>query len=655
MLETNRKEQFLTKGTALKRCYRKEKRLMANLNTRQKKCLELLLNEKEFRSAKYLAEKLQVSDKTVLQDIKAIQEYLNPFHVTLIRKTGSGILLPEKARGNQELLNGLRSSAGEEGSVPAEFRRMEIIKRLLLMDESCLSIQKLSDEFYVSRASIVNDFKAIENWVADYGLTLVTSRKGRSLEGPEKGIRHAIAAWVRENNPSKNTEITPGEYMQSGEEETHFIHTGFFTEEEVELSGEVMRYLEQQCSHTITEPYYSYLRDHILICASRTRRGHFIEWDEHKFPKIQPVLLNFAKELLGIIRKHWEAAEQESFYLYRYLVSSDIVPGKQEYPRKSEQNCLEETDFAPVLVKELSHYMLKALRITVEPDSQLMEGLLAHVRPLLNRVKYDIRIQSRILEDMEANYGELLGLCQAALWCICRKYGRKEISIKEVSYIAIYYQAMLEAKRMEKKILVVTNSGFGATQLLETKLRQYFPTYHILDVVSMIQLEKLASMEPVDFIISTVPLKNMGIPCIQVSGVMSDTDIRNIQDTIAASWLETDFSLERLRKQYEEGNFALYTVEQVKDNFFRGTMPYQGKRLSWGHCLQVAIGINTDEKTYVYRRENETEVWHLVSYARTYDGLLEQLAESYQILCSSKGREMMERCYSTEDLKQLFL
>ena len=58
MLETNRKEQFLTKGTALKRCYRKEKRLMANLNTRQKKCLELLLNEKEFRSAKYLAEKL---------------------------------------------------------------------------------------------------------------------------------------------------------------------------------------------------------------------------------------------------------------------------------------------------------------------------------------------------------------------------------------------------------------------------------------------------------------------------------------------------------------------------------------------------------------------------------------------------------------------
>ena len=628
---------------------------MANLNTRQIKCLELLLNEQDFRSAKYLAEKLQVSDKTILQDIKAIQEYLDPFHVTLIRKTGSGIYLPEKVRGNQEILNGLRNCEDTEGPVPAEFRRKEMIKRLLLMDESSLSIQKLSDEFYVSRASIVNDFKAVDNWVADYGLELISSRKGRSLAGPEKGVRHAVAAWVRENDPSKNTELTPGEYMQSGEEGTRFIHTGFFTEEEIALSGEVMQYLEQQCGHTVTEPYYSYLRDHILICASRTRRGHFIEWDEQRFLKIQPALMKLARELLEIIRRHWQVEERESCYLYRYLVSSDVLPGKQESLGKTLQLCREETDMAPVLVKELSKYMLKALRITIEPDSRLLEGLVQHMRPLLNRVKYDIRIQSRILEDMEENYGELLGLCQAVLWCICKKYGIKEISIKEVSYIAIYYQAMLEEKRMEKKILVVSNSGFGTTQLLVTKLHQYFPTYQIVDVVSMIQLEKLQQMEELDFIISTVPLKNITVPCIQVSGVLSDADIRNIQDTIAASWLESDFSLERLEKQFDEGKFELYTVDQVKDNFFRGNMPYQGKRLSWGHCLQVAMGINADERTYVYRRENETEVWHLASYARTYDGLLEQLAESYQILCSSKGRERMEKCYQTEDLRQIFL
>ena len=124
----------------------------------------------------------------------------SPFHVKLIRKTGRGIYLPAKARGNQELINSLKFDGDEtvvSESMSTECRRKEIIKRLLLMDETGLSIQKLSEEFYVSRASIVNDFKSIERWGEQYQLTLVTSRKGRRFEGPEKGVRHAIAAWIR--------------------------------------------------------------------------------------------------------------------------------------------------------------------------------------------------------------------------------------------------------------------------------------------------------------------------------------------------------------------------------------------------------------------------------------------------------------------------
>ena len=105
---------------------------MTNLSARQIKCLRLLWEEQDFRPAGYLAEKLQVSDKTVLQDIKAIQEYLDPFHVKLIRKTGRGIYLPAKARGNQELINSLKFDGDEtvvSESMSTECRRKEIIKR----------------------------------------------------------------------------------------------------------------------------------------------------------------------------------------------------------------------------------------------------------------------------------------------------------------------------------------------------------------------------------------------------------------------------------------------------------------------------------------------------------------------------------------------
>lgn len=626
---------------------------MSSLNSRQIKCLKLLWQEKQFRSAGYLAEKLQVSDKTILQDIKVIQEYLNPFHVTLVRKTGSGIYLPEKVRGNQELISSLESDSEENGSMSTEYRRQEIAKRLLLMDETGLSIQKLSEEFYVSRASIVNDFKYIERWGNQYNLTLVKNRSGRMFAGQEKGIRHAIAAWIRERNHLKNTEITPGEYMSS-RENSQFKDTGFFIEDEILLSGEMMEYLEAECGQMVSEPYYSYLRNHILICISRVRRRHFITLNEEQIIEVQQIQFNYAQGLLEMIRKKWDAPDTEIYYLYKYLITSDLGLKKPKECKKVETEELENVDLARMVAKDLSRCVLKALRITVDDNSSLLEGLLQHVRPMLNRLRYDIHIQSSILADTQESYGELLGLCQSALWCISHKYFLKEVSLNEVSYIATYYQAMLEEKRMGKKILVVSNSGYGTTQLLTMKLRQHFPLYEIIDVVSMIQLEKRTDLDGIDFVVSTMPLEKLSVPCILVSAVMSDADIRNIQDTISASWMEEEFSLKNMQKQYKDGKLELHTAEYTDGILQEIHSPYQEKSFVWGCCLQAVIGINSANKTSIYRRKEETDMWYLITHARTYDELLEQLSETYQMLCSEKGRRLTERCYRTEDLKTIF-
>lgn len=626
---------------------------MSSLNSRQIKCLKLLWQEKQFRSAGYLAEKLQVSDKTILQDIKVIQEYLNPFHVTLVRKTGSGIYLPEKVRGNQELISSLESDSEENGSMSTEYRRQEIAKRLLLMDETGLSIQKLSEEFYVSRASIVNDFKYIERWGDQYNLTLVKNRSGRMFAGQEKGIRHAIAAWIRERNHLKNTEITPGEYMSS-RENSQFKDTGFFIEDEILLSGEMMEYLEAECGQMVSEPYYSYLRNHILICISRVRRRHFITLNEEQIIEVQQIQFNYAQGLLEMIRKKWDAPDTEIYYLYKYLITSDLSLKKPKECKKVETEELENVDLARMVAKDLSRCVLKALRITVDDNSSLLEGLLQHVRPMLNRLRYDIHIQSSILADTQESYGELLGLCQSALWCISHKYFLKEVSLNEVSYIATYYQAMLEEKRMGKKILVVSNSGYGTTQLLTMKLRQHFPLYEIIDVVSMIQLEKRTDLDGIDFVVSTMPLEKLSVPCILVSAVMSDADIRNIQDTISASWMEEEFSLKNMQKQYKDGKLELHTAEYTDGILQEIHSPYQEKSFVWGCCLQAVIGINSANKTSIYRRKEETDMWYLITHAHTYDELLEQLSETYQMLCSEKGRRLTERCYRTEDLKTIF-
>ena len=142
-----------------------------------------------------------------------------------------------------------------------------------------------------------------------------------------------------------------------------------------------------------------------------------------------------------------------------------------------------------------------------------------------------------------------------------------------------------------------------------------YKSQEIVDVVSLIQLEKRTDLEEIDFLISTVPLENITIPCILVSAVMSDADIRNIQDTVSANWLEEKLSLKYFRKQYERGKLELHTVDRFDGSIFKHRSPFEETKTAWGHCLWTVIGINTEDRTSIYRREEESDLWYLVTHA----------------------------------------
>ncbi len=82
------------------------------------------------------------------------------------------------------------------GSGNSSERRNNILKNLLLHSGTATSVQKLSDSYYVGKASIVNDLKYVEEWIAPYHLSLVKNKKGTQIAGREKDIREAITAVI---------------------------------------------------------------------------------------------------------------------------------------------------------------------------------------------------------------------------------------------------------------------------------------------------------------------------------------------------------------------------------------------------------------------------------------------------------------------------
>ena len=115
---------------------------MKELQYRQKKLLQYLIELNDFKPVRYFSERLSCSDKTIRNDLKYFEEQ----SIKIEKISGKGIRLSNK---NKILINDLLDEQPRKLELTTEQRRMKILYDLL--DGTKLSIQSLSDNYFVSK------------------------------------------------------------------------------------------------------------------------------------------------------------------------------------------------------------------------------------------------------------------------------------------------------------------------------------------------------------------------------------------------------------------------------------------------------------------------------------------------------------------------
>jgi mannitol operon transcriptional antiterminator len=84
------------------------------------------------------------------------------------------------------------------------------------------------------------------------------------------------------------------------------------------------------------------------------------------------------------------------------------------------------------------------------------------------------------------------------------------------------------------RILLACASGMGTSRLLAAQIEKNLPHIRIVDIVSLLNVEKWLSKKlPVDLIISTVPFKHDDYQVIVVNSFLQETDIELIEKYLA--------------------------------------------------------------------------------------------------------------------------
>lgn len=494
-----------------------------NLSEVEEKILEFLVEKGGYATAQEISNYIGVTTKTIYRRIKNLREVLDEEIIKSDRRKGYKLNYEKYL----SLLNGYQSFANENFSV--ENRRMSILIHLLTHSPKQVSIVDLSNQYYVSASSIVNDLDYIEKELKNENLILSKTNSGTSIVGAEKDVRKLLMHIFNRFLMNLDRPILNSIKIQGNS--TEELITQFDKKEVIEIK-KILEEASNMLGYVIEEPYYINLLTHLLILLKRHQRNLEINDTKYDIDNLNKHKFDVSKFIIKKMESKFniEINSLEINYVYAFLISTNKNNNKEQIQNKNDVK-INSSEEVEMFVNEVILKMEETLNIDFSKDITLKKSLLQHVQPMLNRNKYNIVIINPLVEDIKEEFPTTFYSLKKILNNSCRKYDINSITDDEVGYIAVYFQNAIEKAIRQLNVLIICTTGIGTSHLLKTRVNNNFPKLNIKDVISTNEVSKY-NYDEIDFILTTVNLPPTKVPQLYISALLDKGDINIIKQFI---------------------------------------------------------------------------------------------------------------------------
>lgn len=500
------------------------------MNARQKKLLKILINEEDYISVDQLMDQLAVSKRTVHNDLCKVEDFLSDYHIELKRKSKHGVKIEASVSKKESLLYYLDIHKEETDILSTKIRRMKIYSRLLSNNEGT-SLNKLADEFMVSKTSIVSDLDIIEKQVQKFNLSLIKDRKGTRIEGNEIDIRHALSQLASDFVQLEFEEDQIEPKVSRLDLSTYYRSKNLFNIDAIEKIEKIISEAEQRLGYVINDLSYVNLITHLLILIKRVDNDTLYTKETAKQIYQAEVIdktMAIANYIAVAIAKEFdiELPEGEVQYIHQYLVCSGI---QSDFMHLNIENHLLDIKEEHIeLVNQLIEFVSVAIHCPLQEDKELKISLMTHIVPLLQRIKYNVKLDNPLINEIKVQYSAMYSIITLAVEMIDNQT-LHNLSQDEIGFLTIHFQAAVERSMQQKNVIIVCPEGIGFSRLIAHRIERFISSIVIKDIVSLNQLQQI-DLKDIDFVISTVPIKECAKPVVLVSSFLSEMDIRGINN-----------------------------------------------------------------------------------------------------------------------------
>lgn len=172
--------------------------------------------------------------------------------------------------------------------------------------------------------------------------------------------------------------------------------------------------------------------------------------------------------------------------------------------------------------------MEQFLGYSLKEDQLLKQNLRSHLSSTYFRLHYGLQISNPLTKNVFSTYTQLFLVLQLIL----EDYFEKEnfyVPQDETAYLTIHFQAAIERHKHQKskryQTVLVSEYSKAMATILEARLNRELPELTIIDLIEYKPELEREDFPPVDFILTTLPFKYENIPVIEISPMITETDL----------------------------------------------------------------------------------------------------------------------------------
>ncbi len=475
-----------------------------------KKCLAILryLREQDdYVSIKKLAELYNLSDRAIRYNIDKIEKFLlkNGF-LYLEKRHQKGVKLLSQ-NGLNEFIDRFTNEDTPYQYAFSKEERFRYITAMLLQVDKALNTSFFEKKLCVSKNTVLKEVETIQDWLKNKGLTLVKKpRIGIYVRGKELDKRKALIEVLSQTVSTQDIFNYLDRKVTQSKINNLQLDT-LFSKMDIDFLDTTIRKAEYLLGNEFSDEAYGNLVTHLVIMVKRIQLMKKIYLPPISMAHIQDTKeFDVAMAIRESIEEHYsiQVPMSEVKYIAIHFLGAKVLKHNDK-DNQQELNTL--VQVIATMVNEIE----KIYSVDFgERRDDIIKGLLVHLRPTMYRVKYSLKLENPLLDEIMMNYHKLFNHTSQVVRHFEDYVGHK-MNDHEIAYVVLHFGAALVRlnKRLNEKarIILVCGSGIGTAKMIASQIDKQFN----VDIVDTISSRAVATMKykRFDFIISTVDIPGL--------------------------------------------------------------------------------------------------------------------------------------------------